>query len=166
MPPGREDDHVSRHDLFDGNLPLDAVAESHGLRLHDREQLLDRAGRPSLLPEAEQAAREDDRQDDRGVDRVVEEEGQPGGKEENQDQGALELSQQERQLVRSSRACQAIGTEPRESLPGFGGRQAAGGGSELLEQIRRRYAPERGRALVHVVLVRPRGVGVGGGGHE
>jgi hypothetical protein len=126
-----------------------SIPHRHGVRLHDGEQLLERVGRPALLPEPEQAARQDDRQDDRGVDRIAEKEGQACGEQENQDQRTLELSQQQRELVPSSRGRQEIGTEARESLPGLGARQALGGGSELPEQIRRRHAPERGRSLVH-----------------
>ena len=77
---GGQDDDVARARSPRPGSPSRAPSRSAvGLRLHDGEQLLDRVGRPALLPESEQAAGQDDRQDDRGVDRVVQEEGQPGG---------------------------------------------------------------------------------------
>jgi hypothetical protein len=48
-----------------------------------------------LLPEAEKSAREDYGENDESVDGIVQEERQPGGKQEKDDDRALELAEQE-----------------------------------------------------------------------
>ena len=117
--PGVQDDDIARHDLFDRNLLELAVAQHRRLDLHDGQQLLHGVGRAPLLPEPEQAAREDDGQDDEGVDGIVQEERQPRREEENEDDRTLELAEQERERIRPILRLQEIRAIASEPLPGF-----------------------------------------------
>jgi len=116
---GREKDDVAGHDLDHGNVVRGAVPQHLGLDLDEREKLLHGSRRTSLLPEAQQAAREHDGEDDRGVRRVVEEEGDNGGTDEHENDRARKLREEEGHGVGTLLGCQPAGgvtLRPRNSL--------------------------------------------------
>ena len=97
---GVQEHDVPRHHLLDRDLDGPAVAEDARPGLDEGEQFLQGIGRPPLLPEAEQAAGQDDGEDDEGVGGLSQEERQAGGDEQDQDDRALELRHQERKSPR------------------------------------------------------------------
>ena len=146
---GVQDDDIARHDLFDRNVLGLSVAKRGGLDLHHGQQLLHGAGCAVLLPEAEKAAGEDDGENDEGVDGIVQEERQPGGKQEKEDDRTLELAEQERERIRPSLRLEEVRAVAGEPLPCFLARQPFPGRSELLQHLGRRDAPKGRRRLIH-----------------
>jgi hypothetical protein len=86
-----EQDDVSRHHVVGRNGRRGAVAQHRYVRLHHREQRLDRYARAPFLPEAEEPARKYDRDDDGGVGRLVQHEREARRGEEQQGNRATEL---------------------------------------------------------------------------
>jgi hypothetical protein len=76
-------------------------------------------GRAAFLPETEQAAYGHDDQDDGRVGLVVQEKGQHGGEDQDQDDGAFELGQKKPRVAAFGPASEVIG-------PSAASRSAAG----------------------------------------
>ena len=125
-----------------------------GLDLHDGKELLDRVGRPSFLPETEEAAHHDDAKDDAGIDPVAQEERDPGRDDEDEDYRALELAQKQAQSIGSLARAKRIGAVDGEPFGGLGALKSFGGGVDLGEKIGRRSVPERRRCHTAPEIVR------------
>ena len=145
---GAQEHHVPRHDLLDRDLDGLAIAQDGRLDLDEGEQLLHGIGRPPFLPEAEQAADQDDGEDDEGVGGLPQEERQGGCDEQDQDDRALELGQQEGQGVPTPPGRTQPGDGADEPLPRFLGRQAPGRDPEVRQQVLHRHGPEGREVLV------------------
>ena len=115
----------------------------------DGQQLLDGARSTMFLPESQQSAGGDDGKNDQCIDRVAQVERQPGGTQQQQDDRALELTQQQRERIRALSRLEAIAAMADEPLPRVFGGQAAHSRSEALQQLGRADAPESRGTRVH-----------------
>ena len=145
----RQEHDVARDDSRDGDFLVRAVPQCRGLRLHDRQQRVDRVCRAALLPEPKQAARQNDGQDDQRVGGVVQEERQAGRERQDEDQRALELAEQEHQLPGSSPRLKDVGAVTFEPPSGVRVRQALLGRLQPLEHVGGGNAPEALEGVVH-----------------
>ena len=132
-----DDEQVARHDLARLDPLLDPVAaHAHDLR-QPSVQRLDQTPRPVLLPEAEQRVDADDGEDRPAQLRQPGQEGQRGGRPEQQGQRVADLREEQPQGVRRARRGQLVGavvTQPAVRLLAaqpFGRRLVPG------EQLRR-----------------------------
>jgi len=103
----------------------------------------------ALLPEPQQAAREDDGQNDQRVGGVVEEERQAGREQQDEDERALELTEQEEQLAGSPPRLKDVGAVEIEPPPGVGARQAVLGRLQVPQDIGDSCAPEELERIAH-----------------
>ena len=94
---GGEQDHVAGHQVARRDAGLLAVAQDGGVGRGHALQGLDRLLGAVLLDEAEHHREEHDDRDGDRLDLVAEEGRQDGGADQDQDQGVLELPDQERQ---------------------------------------------------------------------
>ena len=90
-----EQDDIARHDLLNRHRGRASVAPHIRFDLHDREQAGHRLIRAPFLPEPEQAAGEHDHENDRRVGPIRQKEGQPRGRQEDEDDRAGELPKQQ-----------------------------------------------------------------------
>jgi len=96
---GIQEDDVSRDDIFQGNFLLRPVTKHRGLVLDDGQELCHRISGAPFLPEAEEAADQDDHQNDTGVHGITEEERQPCRKYESEDDRAFKMGKQQGQDI-------------------------------------------------------------------
>ena len=148
---GAEQDDIAWYDLLDRNVARLLVSNDTGLHLHHREQLLDGVRGASFLPEAEQPAGPDDDQDDGRVDGVMEEHGENGRTDQDQDDRALELSHQQGERVRPLAGLQEIRTVTEQTAPGFCLGQPLSSGPQLDEEVVGALLPEAVRGFMGVV---------------
>jgi hypothetical protein len=106
-----------------------------------------------LLPEPQQAAHKDYGENDQRVDGVMQEEREPCGKQEKDDDRALELPQQERESIRSGTWLEDVGTTAGEPAPRLIAAQSFPVCSQLLEHPGCRDAPEGRRRLFHALFL-------------
>jgi hypothetical protein len=71
---GTQDDHVSWHDRFNGDLLRATITQYCGLGLDDGEQLFDRIRSSSFLEKAQQGTGQGNCQNDECISVILEEE--------------------------------------------------------------------------------------------
>jgi hypothetical protein len=93
--PGGEEHDVSRHDVFERDLPFLPVAQDPRAHGDPGEELAHGVRGSPFLPEAQKAAGDEDDEDDDRVLLLAHDEGQDGGDGQQEHQRARELAQQE-----------------------------------------------------------------------
>ena len=87
-------DHVSRHNVFNGDLNDSPIAPHIRLDADKREQRSHDFRGAVLLPESQEAAQGDDCENDQRIGAVCQKQGKQGGGEEDNDDRIAELSNQ------------------------------------------------------------------------
>ena len=116
---GREQHDVAGHHLFGGDLLRPAVAQHGGLDRHLGAQLLGGVVGAVLLEKAEQRAAQDDGQDDQRIHPVLRHSRHTGGKDQDEDNGALELVEEEPQRRGLFFRLQDVGANLRQAQAGL-----------------------------------------------
>jgi hypothetical protein len=137
---GRQQHHVPGCHLLGRNLRLGAVPQYANADPHHVQEPIHRPRSAPFLPEAQQAAHQDDGQHDNRIQRVAQEKGQPGGHDQQQDDGALELGQEQPQSPGFAAAPQP----PRagQAAKRFRTGQPFRGAAQVIEDFLRRVTPE------------------------
>ena len=152
--PGVEEHHVAGHHLLHGDFHGLALAPHRGLDLDDGQQLGHGVGGAPLLPEAQQAAHQQDGQDDEGVGVVAQGKGKQAGEDQDEDDGALVLRQQQGEGVGAFLGPEEVGARLGQALPGLVGAQPLRRSAQLGQQVSGGTAPKGlHRWLIHAEIL-------------
>ncbi len=117
--PGGQDDDIPGNDLLHRDFRLLSVAPHRGLDLHHRQELRQGIGRAPLLPKPQQAADHHNKADDDGIGPVGQKIGKDGRAQQNNDDGALELGQEQGEGIGLAFRFEEIGAVEGQALPGL-----------------------------------------------